>query len=54
MPAVDFFINSATIIQDTGDLLEANWTLEQARDTELVSLWKWDVSKWDEGDVWAP
>ncbi|MCJ7791212.1 MAG: hypothetical protein MUP49_02180, partial [Dehalococcoidia bacterium] len=53
MPAVDFFINSVAVTQDTGDLLESNWSLEQARDNELVTLWHWDVSVWDGSDVWA-
>lgn len=53
MPALDFFINSASISQDTGDLLEVNWGLEQARDNELVVLFYLDVSTLDGTHVLA-
>lgn len=53
MPALDFFINSASISQDTGDLLEVNWGLEQARDNELVVLFHLDVSTLDGTHVLA-
>lgn len=53
MPAVDFFINSASITQETGNLLEGNWILEQARDYELLSLFRLDDSLLDGTDVLA-
>ena len=51
----EFFVNSINISfnrEGTG-ILTGTFGLEQVRAMELLSIFTWNVSKWDDGDVWG-
>ena len=51
----EFFINSLTVSYDRegSGILTGTFDLEQVRTMEESTIFTWDVSEWDDGDVWG-
>lgn len=51
----DFFVNHITggLNREGTNLLSGTFSLEQVRAMELPSIFTWDVSTWDDGDIWG-
>ena len=49
-----FFVNSIDVSHSIDDTINGSFDLEQVRDMEKKSFFKWGISRWGDGDVWAP
>jgi hypothetical protein len=51
----EFFVNSVNVMfnrEGTG-LLTGSFSLEEVRAMEEATIFKWDISEWDDGSVWG-
>ena len=51
----EFFVNhiAGGFDREGTNLLSATFSLEQVRTMEEAAIFTWDVSDWDDGDVWG-
>lgn len=51
----EFFVNHITggLNREGTNLLSGSFSLEQVRAIEEPSIFTWDVSAWDDGDIWG-